>query len=121
MKSHKDLNAWKESMKLAKEAYRITNGFPKFELYGLTSQIRRAAVSVPSNISEGAARNQKRDFIRFLQISLGSLAELETQCILAHELDYIDSTNLNLILNKSNLIRAQLTGLIKSLKGSLPT
>ena len=119
MKTHKVLNAWKESMNLAREAYRITKAFPNSEMYGLTSQIRRAAVSIPSNISEGAARNQKRDFIRFIQFSLGSLAELETQLILASDFGYLDSGNLSQFINKSNLIRAQLTGLIKALKKSL--
>jgi len=70
MKTHKDLNAWKNSIDLAVEIYNYTSAFPKSELFCLTSQLRRAAVSIPSNIAEGAARNQKREFIRFLRISL---------------------------------------------------
>lgn len=74
MKTHKDLEVWKNSIKLVADMYDVTENFPKEELFGLTAQIRRAAVSVPSNISEGAARNQKKEFIRFLQIAMGSLA-----------------------------------------------
>jgi four helix bundle protein len=89
MKTHKDLEVWKNSIKLVADVYDITRNFPKEELFGLTAQIRRAAVSVPSNISEGAARNQKKEFIRFLQISMGSLAEVETQINISSVLHYI--------------------------------
>ena len=90
IKTHKDLEIWKEGIELVKKIYEITNIFPKSEQYGLTSQIRRAAVSIPSNISEGAARNSKKEFIQFLYISLSSIAELETQIIIANKLNYID-------------------------------
>ena len=86
IKTHKDLKVWQEAMKLAKEVYRLTAGFPREEVYGLTSQMRRAAVSVPSNIAEGAARASSREFTQFLYIALGSLSELETQWLLALEL-----------------------------------
>jgi four helix bundle protein len=86
IKTHKDLNVWKESMTLAKEVYRLTKNFPKEETFGLVSQMRRAAVSIPSNIAEGAARNSNKEFIQFLHVSLGSLAELETQLLLSKEL-----------------------------------
>jgi len=86
--NHKDLEVWKESMLLAKEAYLLTKSFPKEELYGITSQIRRASVSVPSNIAEGAARSSDKEFIQFLYISLGSLSELETQILLSRDLGY---------------------------------
>jgi four helix bundle protein len=75
---HKDLNVWKKSMQFVMEIYSLTSHFPKEEIYGLTSQIRRAAVSIPSNISEGAARQTKKEFCQFLYIAMGSLAELET-------------------------------------------
>jgi len=78
IKNHKDLEVWKKSMDLVSNIYKITESFPNKELYGLTNQIRRAAVSVPSNIAEGAARSSKREFIQFLYVALGSLSELET-------------------------------------------
>ena len=95
IKTHKDLDVWKEAMKLAKEVYTLTARFPKEEMYGLSSQIRRASVSIPSNIAEGAARGSSKDFSRFLYISLGSLAELETQLLLAVDLGFIDNNDLD--------------------------
>jgi len=76
---HKDLDVWKRSMDLVQLIYEYTKLFPKEEMYGLTSQMRRAAVSIPSNIAEGAARKGDKEFIQFLMLSLGSLSELETQ------------------------------------------
>jgi len=78
------LKAWQEAMELVKEIYRVTRDFPKEEIYGLVSQMRRAAVSIPSNISEGAARGGDREFIQFLIIARGSLSELETQLLTPH-------------------------------------
>ena len=86
---HKDLEAWKESIKLVKLVYELTNNFPNAEAYGLTSQIRRAVISVPSYIAEGNARATAKETIRFLDIALGSLAELDTQLTIAQELNYI--------------------------------
>ncbi|MEZ4484825.1 MAG: four helix bundle protein [Syntrophotaleaceae bacterium] len=80
---HKDLDVWRSSMALVTEIYRLTGNFSKDEIYGLTNQIRRAAVSVPSNIAEGAARHSKKEFLQFLYVSLGSLAELETQLLIS--------------------------------------
>jgi four helix bundle protein len=88
MKTHKDLDVWIKGMELARMIYEVTRQFPTSEIYGLTSQMRRAAVSVPSNIAEGAARGSSKEFTRFLRISLGSLAELETQVILAVDLAF---------------------------------
>jgi four helix bundle protein len=88
MKTHKDLDVWIKGMELARMTYEVTRQFPTSEIYGLTSQMRRAAVSVPSNIAEGAARGSSKEFTRFLRISLGSLAELETQVILAVDLAF---------------------------------
>lgn len=79
MKTHRDLDVWKKSVSLVTSIYEITKSFPKEEIYGLTNQIRRAAVSVPSNIAEGSARQGNKEFIQFLYIALGSLTELETQ------------------------------------------
>jgi four helix bundle protein len=97
-------------MKLAKELYQLSSGFPKEALYGLTSQIRRAAVSVPSNIAEGAARNSDKEFIQFLYISLGSLAEIETHVLLAKDLKILKDP---LELSGIEHTRKLLIGLIK--------
>jgi four helix bundle protein len=113
MQTHKDLKVYNLSIELVVEVYSITKEFPKEELYGLTSQIRRSAVSVPSNIAEGAARNSKKEYIQFLYISLGSLSELETHFIISEKLSYLNSTE---ILTKIETIRKMLLSLIKYLK-----
>jgi four helix bundle protein len=87
MQSYKNLEGWKKSMQLVKEVYLIIKNFPKEELYGLTSQIKRAAVSIPANIAEGVGRNYKKDTIQFLHISRGSLYELETLLSVAEMID----------------------------------
>jgi len=89
MRTHKDLDVWKKSIALVTKIYQITGTFPKEEMFGLTNQIRRCAVSIPSNIAEGSARVYQKEFIRFLHISLGSQQELETQFIIAKNLNYI--------------------------------
>ena len=114
MKTHKDLDVWKEAMSLVKEIYSLTTNFPKEETYGLASQMRRAAVSIPSNIAEGAARNSGKEFIQFLYVSLGSLAELETQLLLSRELGFLKNEGINGSIER---IRKMLLGLIKHLKG----
>jgi four helix bundle protein len=86
-RSYKDLEVWKLSIELVKEIYRITEKFPPSESYGLTNQIRRAAVSIPSNIAEGQERNSAKEFRQFLAIALGSVAEIETQLIIAKEIN----------------------------------
>lgn len=83
IKSHKDLKVWQESMLLVEDIYSITSTFPKEEVFGLTSQMKRAAISIPSNIAEGSGRNGKAELMRFLYISLGSLSELDTQIDIA--------------------------------------
>ena len=112
--THKDLNVWNDAMELVTDIYRLTKSFPKEELYGLTSQIRRSAVSVPSNIAEGAARKNKTEFIQFLYIALGSLSELETQLIISKNLNYSDT--ISSLLSKVTDIRKMIFGLIKSIK-----
>ena len=89
IKSFKDLFIWQESMVLVTSIYTITNGFPASEIYGLTSQLRRSAVSIPSNIAEGYGRNSTNDYKRFLQMAVGSLYELQTQIEIAFNLQYI--------------------------------
>ena len=89
IRSYRDLRIWQHGIELAKEVYRLTARFPPEETYGLTSQLRRAAVSVPSNIAEGQSRGKAGDFSRFLRISLGSLSEVDTQLVIACELGYL--------------------------------
>ncbi len=91
--THRDLIAWREAMRLVAIVYRETNAFPKQEIFGLTSQIRRAVVSVPSNIAEGAARSSTKEFAQFLRIACSSLAELETQLEIAVLLGYLPADN----------------------------
>ncbi len=88
---YQDLDAWKESIKLVKKIYEITNKFPQDEKFGIVSQIRRASISIPSNIAEGAARFSDKESLRFMEIALGSIAEVETQLIIANELGFINN------------------------------
>ncbi len=113
-RTHNNLLVWQEGMSLAKEIYAVTASFPKEEIYGLTSQMRRASVSVPSNIAEGAARGSSKEFIQYLIVARGSLMELETQIALSHELGYINPPSS--LLENSNRVFALLNGLITSLK-----
>lgn len=112
--AHKKLEAWKESMKLVVEIYKITQQFPQSEIYGLVNQIRRSAVSIPSNLAEGCARQTSKDTIHFLHIGLGSIAELETQILISNELGYMKNTET--ILNNLVLTRKLILGLIKHYK-----
>ncbi len=116
MTTHKDLKVWKKSMDLVESIYVATKLFPKDELYGLTSQMRRAAVSIPSNIAEGAARKSKKEFLQFLYVALGSISELETQCIISKRLKYIDQTD---TMEKIEEICKMLTSLIKYQKSQI--
>jgi len=116
MKTHYDLNVWNDSIILVKDVYKISVKFPKEEIYGLTSQIKRATISIPSNISEGASRQSNKEFIQFLYIALGSASEVETQLIIAKELNFIDSKDLDYLLKSLEKIKKMLNGLIKSLK-----
>lgn len=116
MKTHMDLDAWKLSMSLVSHMYMLTRDFPKEEIYGLTSQIRRAAVSIPSNIAEGAARGSNKDFVHFLNISLGSFAEVETQIILSADLDFISDTQKDDTIEKLINIRRLIIGLKRALQ-----
>lgn len=115
VRSYRDLLVWQRAMDLALGIYALSRSFPDSERFVMVSQLRRAAVSVPSNIAEGHARSSTRDFLRFLSIALGSLAELETQLILAHRLDYLDQDRL-----ESTLVLAGETGrMIRGLQTSL--
>ncbi|MBN2105771.1 four helix bundle protein [bacterium] len=113
MKTHKDLDVWKLGIDMVKDIYLLTKKLPRDEQYGLISQMRRCAVSIPSNIAEGAARSSNKEYIQFLYISLGSLSELETQLILVKELNYLNDLD---VLMKLELIRKKLLNLIRYLK-----
>lgn len=115
-KPHKKLDAWKHGIELTVETYRLTKRLPSEERYGLAAQMRRAAVSVPSNVAEGAARNTRREFIQFLHTAQGSLAELDTQIVICEKLGYIVNTDLREVREGIERESKLITGLIKYLK-----
>ena len=115
MAGYRDLKVWQVAMRLAEEVYRLSARFPKHETYGLASQLQRSAVSLPSNIAEGHGRNSHKEFHHFLGITLGSLAELETQLILAQHLNYLTEEEISLALQNADEIGKMLKGLQKSL------
>ena len=116
MNSYKELIVWQRSIDLVIQIYKVTKAFPKEEMYGLTSQMQRVAVSIPSNIAEGHERNSSKEFVQFLYISRGSLAELETQVLIAEKLGYINQEEKNCILNDCYEIGEMINGLLKSIK-----
>jgi four helix bundle protein len=115
MNKFKELKVWQKSIQLVTDIYSATIDFPKEEVYGITSQIRRCAVSIPSNIAEGAGRGTKKDFSHFLDIAKGSSFELETQLIISRELGFIDHNIIVSILSELGEIQKMITGLQKSL------
>ena len=115
MHDYKKLNVWQESVVLVKEVYLLTKKFPTEEKFGLVSQLNRAAVSIPSNIAEGAGRNSKGEFRNFLGNASGSLYELETQLIISNSLGYVLETDLKLLLDKINILQKMIYNLIKTL------
>lgn len=115
IRTHRDLDVWKKSINLVTLIYKYTADYPKDEIYGLTSQIRRCAVSIPSNIAEGSARITKKDYSHFLAIALGSVAELETQLIISKNLNYLSETILNELMYELTSIRRMTLGLRKSI------
>ena len=115
-KHYKDLIAWQKAMDLVQVVYDATDAFPKREVYSLTDQIRRAAVSIPSNIAEGQAHYSHREFLHFLRHSRGSLAELETQLIIAQRRTYLSEAAASELLKRANELSRILSGLIRSLE-----
>jgi four helix bundle protein len=115
IKSYKDLIVWQKAMILVKIVYSVTKKYPKDEMYGLTSQLRRAAVSVACNIAEGQARNSTGEFKQFLGVSRGSLAETETLLLLSSDLNLISSVELEEITKITDEVGKLLSGLLKSL------
>lgn len=114
-KPHKKLDAWKLSMDLVLDVYQVIEKFPRQEKYGLVDQIRRAVISIPSNIAEGAARQTKKEFSNYLHIAQGSLSELDTQLELAARLGYIDNRDQTRLDEKMQRIDKLITGLIRHL------
>ena len=116
MRTHKDLDVWKLSIDFVTEIYALTMRFPKEEQFGLTNQIRRASVSVPSNIAEGAGRRSDKEFLQFLYISLGSVQEIDTQILISLNLNYLTKSEYEILRIKLDQISKMLSGLIKSVK-----
>ena len=114
-RSYQDLEVWKLSINFVKEIYRLTEKFPPTEIYGLTNQIRRAAVSIPSNIAEGQGRSSAKEFRQFLAIALGSLAEIETQLIITREINLLGNEETEPLLVTIDRIRKMIKGLSKSI------
>jgi four helix bundle protein len=118
-KSYRDLEVWKKAMDLVVIYYRMTRRFPRSEIYGLTSQLQRAAVSIPSNIAEGHQRRHTKEFLQHLSIAYASLAELETHAEIARRLNYIDEDRINVVLTLTAEIGRMINGLRKSIERSL--
>lgn len=116
IKSYRDLIVWQKSMALVTDIYTLTKLFPKEEVYGLTLQIRRCAISIPSNIAEGYGRNATGDYIRFLQIGIGSLYEFQTQLEIAYNLEYVNKSDFEKNFQKSKEIDILLCSLCRKLE-----
>ncbi len=115
LKSYRDLIVWQKSVNFVTQIYVVTRDFPREELYGLTAQIRRSAVSVPSNIAEGYGRNSRNDYARFLQIANGSLYEIQTQLEISLNLSYLSESRFNEIYEQSREIERMLSSLIRKI------
>ncbi|MCX5782535.1 MAG: four helix bundle protein [Elusimicrobia bacterium] len=115
IKSFKELRIWQRGIELVKDIYLLTEKFPKEELYGITSQMRRASISIPSNIAEGFKRNHNKEFVQFLHLAMGSAAELETQLIIAKEIGFINSEKLILVSNKLDSLSKMTTSLLNKM------
>ena len=118
IRSFRDLIAWQKAMELCQHVYAISKDHPPDERFGLTAQLRRAAVSIPSNIAEGYGRQRKRDYLRFLNIALGSLCELETQMILSIRLGFTDADKLGPAMDLLREVDRILCGLIRAVRNS---
>lgn len=116
VRNYKDLIAWQRAMDLVEAVYHRTERFPKEEVFGLTAQIRRAVVSIPSNIAEGEGRNSKNEFLRFLSIAHGSLREVETQLLIAVRLNYLTAADIEPTQRLCEEIGRILSGLMNSLR-----
>ena len=119
LKNYKELKVWQKSFKLCLEIYKMTKNFPNEEKYGLSSQMRRASVSIPSNIAEGYGRKTLPDYVRSLYIAYGSACEIETQILLSGDLYYLKRENQKLLLEKIKEVERILMALIKSLENKI--
>ena len=119
IRNYADLQVWQKAMSLVTDIYKATTFFPREERYGLTAQIRRSAVSIPSNIAEGSARETTPDLLRFITIAYGSLAELETQLLIARNLDYLAEEIMFSLIQRCREIGRMLNGLRQSLRCSV--
>jgi len=115
MKTYRDLQAWQKSMTLVTEIYKILKSFPKDEIYGLTSQMRRCAISIPSNMAEGYGRNSTNEYVHFLRIATGSLYELQTQLEITMNLNYLGKDDFDKLYESSREIERMLSSLIRKL------
>ena len=115
IKSYRDLIVWQKAMDLVEDVYKRTKGFPREELYGLTSQLRRAVVSVPSNIAEGQGRNSTKEFLHHLSIAYGSLCEVGTQILIAHRLGFLERRDVELLDGLSSEVGRLINGLSNKL------
>ena len=118
IRNYRDLYIWKRSIELVNNVYELTKSFPKEELFVLTSQLRRAAISIPSNIAEGFSRIHNKEYRQFLYIALGSCSELETQIIIANNLNYLDENKFNDIIKELEVICKMIHSLIKRINDS---
>ncbi len=116
IKTYRDLIVWQKSINIVTEIYRVTKQFPKQETFGLVLQIRRSSISVPSNIAEGYSRYSNREFTRFLEIAIGSLAEMQTQLLISLNLDYLPNNDYIILTESGREIERMLSSLIRKLK-----
>ena len=119
IKSFRDLLIWQKSMNLVTDIYQVTRNFPQAEMFGLTSQLRRASISIPSNIAEGYGRNTSKDYLRYLQIALGSLYEIQTQLEIAFNLHFLEIFDFNKMISLCLEIERMLTSLIAKIKAKI--
>jgi len=115
--THKDLDVWRKAVDLSVDVYQFTKEFPREEMYAMSSQMRRAAISIPSNIAEGAARRTDKDFIHFLYIALGSASELDTQCEIGCRIGLLDEASREKLQRRVEEVSKMLYGLIRSVRG----
>ncbi|MBW8883432.1 MAG: four helix bundle protein [Planctomycetia bacterium] len=119
VRSYRDLVVWQLAMQLVRDIYLATESFSKSEAYGLVSQLRRCAISIPSNIAEGHARESSKEYLHHISIAMGSVAELETQIILARDLNFLEQQTTNKILTATDALGRRLRGLQKSMRAKL--
>jgi len=117
--SHRNLIVWQKAMQMVTDIYRVSRSFPRAEIYGLSAQVRAAAVSVPSNVAEGKGRLSKREYVQFLSRALGSLLEVETQMEIAHNLEYLDAEAFAKLCSQTEEVGRMLNGLITKIQQQL--